>query len=393
MTDVNEDTQAVYDARIAAGDPADIDTQAGCSKDNYQMYANLLDIPDFNWAIFHEDARTAFEQISGIPDYVPMVNPFAGYFWTFIFDKTRMAEAGLDPKTSVTTIDELNAFLAELKTFVDADPKLEYVLDTGWHPWAWGTVIPSCMAIGTGHGKEEQRQLFLGETRWDDKDNNPFVPFFVLMKDYYEQGYLPKKWWTRNWDEYENGMIAGQSIMTFHGPWMWDKLQAGIPGIQLDGFHWPAGKEDELFVTATAAFDYNTNAAAIYTVNNDKANAEEALKAFLWWHTPEALKMQCEAIGWIPACDLSSVGGADVRHTQYVECVKSVLDGKAGSLHFDDTLLGPNAVAQYMKGGAEGVMESDTMASLYGDYLEGTTSLDDLLGTLQKRWEVAYPIS
>ena len=49
VTDVNEDTQAAYDARIAAGNPADMDCQAKCTKENYKQYMNLLEMPEFNW--------------------------------------------------------------------------------------------------------------------------------------------------------------------------------------------------------------------------------------------------------------------------------------------------------------------------------------------------------
>jgi hypothetical protein len=389
--DVNEDTQAAYDARVAAGNPADIDCQAACNQDTYKNYVNLLDVPSFNWGIFHKGAKTAFEEIYGIPNYIPLVNAFAGYFWTFIYYKDKMAEAGLDPKTSVKTMDDLKVFLANLKDFVDkSGGKYEYVLDQGWHPWVWGTVAPTLWSMSLGHGKQELRDLFLGKVRWDDKANNPLVPYFESIKEFYEKGYMPDRWWTRNWDEFENGFIAQKSILTTHGPWLWDKVNAANPNAQLEGFNWPPDKDNQLFVTPTAAYAYNTNAATIYTANKSKPNFAAAQDALLWWYSPESIKLQCEAIGWIPACDLSSVGGADLKHPQYIDVVQPVLEGKAGSLKYDDSLMGPDVAARYKNGGAENVMESDAMAGIYGDYFEGKTSLDDLLKTLQQRSDAAY---
>jgi ABC-type glycerol-3-phosphate transport system substrate-binding protein len=307
-----------------------------------------------------------------------------------------MTEAGLDPKKTVRTMDDLNKFLGDLKTYVDAHPNLNYVLDTGWHPWIYGTVFPSAMAMGLGHGKEEQRQLFLGKIKWDDMEKNPFVPYFQLYKDWYDKGYIPKTWWTRNWDEYENGNIAQKSLLTFHGPWQWDKIQAGNPaaGAQLDGFPWPADKEGNLYATPTATFAFNTNAAATYTANKSKPNAPDALKAMLWWYSPESVKLQAEAIGSnLPATDLSSVGGADIRHTQYQKVIKPVLDGEFGKLKYDASLHGADVAARYFKDGSENVMESDAQASLLGDYLEGKTKLEDLMKTFQKRWEAAYNVT
>lgn len=392
LIDVNEDTQAAYDARIAAGNPADIDTQAACTKENYQIYTNLLTIPEFPWEIFHDGAKTAFEEIYGIPDYVPMVNPFAGYYWTFIFYKDKMAEAGLDPKNTVKTMEDLDQFLVALKQHVDENPDVDYVLDWGWHPWVEGTVYPSCMSMGLGHGKEEQRQLFLGEIGWVDLDNNPFVPYFGLLKDWYDRGFLVEKFWTRNWDEFENGNIAQKSILTFHGPWQWDKIMAGNPeaGAQMDGFHWPPDTDGKHYVTPTAVFSFNTNGTATYTANKDKPNAAEAQKAMLWWYSPESIKMQVEAIGSPPACDLSSVGGAKVRHPQHVNVIQPTLD--AGG-KFDDSLHGVDVAAKYMKGGAENVMESDAVSAFYGDYLEGKMTMEQLMNTFQQRWEAAYDIA
>jgi hypothetical protein len=56
-------------------------------------------------------------------------------------------------------------------------------------------------------------------------------------------------------------------------------------------------------------------------------------------------------------------------------------------------LHGADVAAQYFKGGAENVMESDATSAFWGDYLEDKMSLDDVLATFQKRWEAAYDIT
>ena len=81
----------------------------------------------------------------------------------------------------------------------------------------------------------------------------------------------------------------------------------------MDGFNWPASSDGKLYVTPTATFAFNTNAAALYSANKNKTNAEEAKKLFFWWHTPQTVKMISEAIGAASATDLSSVGGAKLR--------------------------------------------------------------------------------
>ncbi len=391
ITDVNEDTQAAYDARIAAGNPADMDCQAACTKENYKQYMNLLEMPDFNWGQFDKGAKTAFESLYGVKDYVPFVNPYLGYFFTFLFYKDKMAEAGLDPKANVKSMDDLDKFLGDLKKFVDGSGgKYAYVFDTGWHPWVYGTVFPSAMATAMGGSKKQQQDLFVGKIKFTDLDANPFVPFFKRYKEWYDKGYFPKKWWTRNWDEFENGFIAQKSIITFHGPWIWDKTQAANPaaGAQLDGFNFPASSDGKLYVTPTATFAFNTNAAALYSANKNKANAAEAKKLFMWWHTPEVIKMVSEAIGAASAVDLSSVGGAALRHPQMTNVVQPTIAG--GKLQYDGDFHGMDLAARYLKGGAENVMESDRTAAMYGDYLEGNITLEDLMKLYQARWDAAY---
>ena len=385
---INEDTEPAYQARVAAGDPADIRTNILFpTKDNYQTYVDVSDYDCVAWDKFTYDARDAFEQTHGI-DYQPGVNVRNNPFRSFIYYEDVMRDAGLDPR-SISSLEELDAFLADLKAYVDADPKLEHVIDAGWLPPAWGRFNMEVWAMGFGATKGEVRDLFLGRTEWTDEENNPLVPFFAKLKDWYEKGYMPENWWERSWEqEFEASFIAGRSAVAFHGPWLFDKVLAQNPTAELNGFFFPPNREGKVW-GPEATSDYGS---ALYAANVDKPNFEEARKAFCWWVSPEIVKLRAEAIGFVPAMDLGEVGGADLINPQYLKVLKPVIDGEVSGVSFDNSLCAMCAAARYRVPGTPEVMQDNAAAGIFGDYLEGEMELSEVLAWFEDRWERAYDI-
>ncbi|MEO1018274.1 MAG: ABC transporter substrate-binding protein [Pseudomonadota bacterium] len=383
---INEDTEAAYQARVAGGDPADMRSLVFPTKDNYQTYLNLAEIDFPWWDLMTYDAKTIFEQTDGVAGYTPAINVRDGLVFNFVYYADKMAEAGLDP-SSIRTVDELNAFLADLKTHVEGDPDLEYVLDVGWHPRAWGRWILEAWAIGLGAIKEDMRALWTGEIAWTDVDNNPLVPALELAKDYTEQGYFPPNWWNRAWEqEFEASFIAGRSILAYHGPWIWNKTLAQRPDADLAGFFFPANEEGVIWQDSTTA----DRGSALYVANLDDENLEAAKDALYWWTSPEIVKLRAEAIGFVPAMDLSSVGGVELTNPQYVKLIKPALDGQWGEITFDNSLGGQAAGGPLKKSGAPFVIEDNSVAPIMGQYMSGEMSLEEFLGIMQERYDEAY---
>lgn len=381
---INEDTEAAYQARVAAGDPADIRSLVFPTKDNYQTYVNLNEIDYPYWDLLTYDARTVFEKTDGIEGYLPALNVRDGLFFSFIYYADRMADAGLDPR-SVETVDDLRAFLAALKTYVDSQDDLEYVLDTGWHQRAWGRWILEAWAVGLGASKEDIRQLWQGEIAWTDKERNPLVPALELVKEFTQKGYLPPRWWERAWEqEFESSFIGQRSILAYHGPWLWNKVLAQNPDADLDGFFFPANDEGVIWQDSTTA----DRGSALYVANMKKENFDAAVDAFIWWTSPEIVKLRAEAIGFFPATDLSSVGGVHLTNPQFVKVIEPAMD--SGAYTFDSSLGGQAAAGPLQKTGTPYVIEDNAMASVLGRYFGGESSLDELLAKLQERWNRSY---
>lgn len=101
--------------------------------------------------------------------------------------------------------------------------------------------------MSLGADPKDLDDLYLGKIAWTDLDKNPMVPFFEKIKEYYQNGYLPKNWYGRDWEnEFEASFINRKSILTLHGPWIWNKVLAADPSADLGGVPFPAGKDGKL---------------------------------------------------------------------------------------------------------------------------------------------------
>lgn len=387
MRSYNEDEWPAFNARMAAGDPpADMSADIWIEKEHLQYYANLEEIDFKNWDNYQYDAKSFFKDSFGI-DFVPAVNAYAGPFYTFLYYKDEMDKLGLDPKKTVRTLDDLRAFLAELKKHVDKSPDLNYVWDFGWHFAVSGHALINALSHSAGGTVEQQCDLFMGKIKWDDVNKNPLVPGLKLLKEFYEKGYMPKRWWTRHWEsDFESSFINKKSLLTWHGPWIWDKVLAVNPGKELDGFVLPPAPDGSVWTHPVRQMG-----CVIYKSSLNKPNFEAVVTAFNWWTSPEAVKMQAEVRGHIPLYDLSSVGGVSLRHPQYLKVLKPLNEGFFGDLRWENSLNGKDMALPFKKIGTAEVTSADAFASALGDYLEGKITLASLLEMMKKRWENAYP--
>jgi len=390
----NEDELPALAARIAGGDPLDIDERRYATADNYEQWVNLLDIDFQYWDNFGYDAKNAWGELRGVEDYCPIVWPFAGILSSFVYDAGATEAAGID-MSGLTTWDAVDAMLAELKAYVDQDDTLEYVISTGNHPWCWPVMLAN--PIMTSLDADAQDKLFKlisGETAWTnmDENENPMVLFFKWLKDYYDKGYFPNEFWKVTWDDYEAGLVAGTGILTIHGPWIWDKLETANPEIQLSGFPFPPNSEGTCIALPPDVLSEGVATGIYSDPNRTDAETEAVIKAFNWFHSPETIKMRCEALNKVPNYDLSSVGGADLVGSQYLSINKAIEDGEFGDATLASGILGLDKGDKWYKEGEPSVKLGDDIMALWGQYLSEEITLEELMATYQQRWENAYDV-
>ncbi|MDD4188512.1 MAG: ABC transporter substrate-binding protein [Eubacteriales bacterium] len=391
LISVNEDQAAAFDARIAAGNPSDIMCKrTNVSKDDYKTYVNLQEIDYPYWDSFIYDIKSAFSEVQGISDeYSPVLSVWAGKFYSYLLYEDEMEKAGLDPVNDVRSLEDLDSFLADLKTYVDGNDEIDYVFDIGWDSWFDGSVLVQSFAVARGFSGDDMEDVFMGNIRWDDLENNPYAAAFELLKEYYVKGYLPDKWWTRSWDQdYEPGFIAKKSILAFHGPWLWAKVLAANPDAKLSGFTLPINDDGKVWSGAATAVE----GACMFECNRDKPQFDETVKAFIWFNSPEIVKLRSEALGLAVCMDLSDVGQPDLKDPQTLSIVKPFQDGFFGEGSWES--VEPNRIASaYKVKGTPDVLQDDAIAVEIGKYFEGEATLEEFMKVLQARWEGSYDFS
>jgi len=384
----NEGQDAVYLARIAAGDPPHMWETAAfnpITKDRYDFLVNLLEVdyPYFDKVKY--DVKERWSSIYGVDDYLPSLDVWMPVTRSFIYRKDVMAESGLNPKESVRDKEALMTFLYDLQDYVEQDEKLQYTLDAGWLANGWRVYL-FCFTYML-HDLESQYAVWQGDIRWNDMKNSPYVDTLNFFKKLYDDGILPVKWWTRQWEhDYEAGYIAGKSNLAWHGPWLWDKTVVGDPDANLTGFPMPPNENGKILHDPISA----DGGVAIFKEWQNKPIFDEIVKAFNWYNSPEIIKLRSEATGKIPAFDMSDVGQPDIQNVQYQEFIKPFADGEFGDMEWDTRPWPDFKVAQYKVDGKADVLKDNTIAAHWGDFMMGKISTEEFLSIFQKRWEEAY---
>jgi len=386
LISVNEDQETAFMARLAANEgPAIMDRSIPKpDKTNYNIYVNLLDIDYPYWDQLTGDPKAVFEANTGIKDYVPTLRVLDTFPFTFLYYVDEMEKASIDT-SNVRSWNDVDAFLADLKTYVDKTDGIEYVLDTGWESWVWGMALPNVVALSLGATNKDLTDLYTGKISWTDLENNPFVPFFVKMKNYYDKGYLPHNWWTRGWEnDFEAGFINRKSIFTLHGPWIWDKTIAADPSAELGGFPLPANNGK------LAEYPRDTSGASILSQWIGTPEYPEIVKAFNWYNSPEVAEMVAQYIGAAPSFKTISPEFV-LESPQFKNVIKPAIEGAFGpGLEWDSSAWGVIVAGPHKVDGTPDVMMDDALAGTLGSYYSGDMSLADLMAIFQQRWEAAY---
>lgn len=386
MITVNEDTEAAFNTRVAAGDAPDLQLYTTVDKNNYKIYENLADIYPY-WDLLSYDGINLYANTNGTEEgFAPCLYPFGGTTFSFIYHADLVEAAGLKPE--IKTWDDLEKFLADLKVYADANG-YKSTLDLGWHNWCIFSQMLDDLAVSLGATQEGTlTDLWINRTiAWNDVENNPYVPAFEKLKEWYDKGYLPEKWWTRSWEtDYEAGFAAKSSILAYHGPWLWTKVETVDPTAQLSGFCFPANEKG---LIQNGAID-SAKGTVLFACNKGNENWDEAVKAFTWWNSPEVIKIRAEAFGSVPMMDMTSVGSPELAATQYIEVVRPVMEGVYGEVDFDSVTWARDAAAAYRNKDGQDVTQADDMATNYGDYFEGKITLEQLMQICQDRFDQYY---
>jgi raffinose/stachyose/melibiose transport system substrate-binding protein len=394
-----------YKAKLAGGYCPAMDTAGSINgyidQNNYTEFVNLSeDLPEYPyWDLFLYDAKNAWSQAYGLPG--PRgIGPVMGWVATWMYHKDIMEKAfpGFD-RTQIKTWDDLLKWLDEgTKWAKSPDSGVQFFWDQAWlDPWFADYVMDIIPYAFPDGQHENQVNCWLGKAKFNAPDS-PYRHTLEFYKTAYDKGWLPENFWTRQWEEdMESAFAAKKSVVMLHGPWPWIKTLSSDPTATQEGM--PAtppaqGQAQWMQWRAKADIDNFVNLYDIRACNKNRPPEEwEAIKKlFIWWNSPDIVRMRCENIGQEAAMKLDPP--PKLTSPQYLSILKEI--GTPGGLYenvkYEYGLPGEFLVAGKRKRGSVGVWEreSGNIAKIWADLMSGTSTVQQVLDRAQANWEASY---
>ncbi len=393
-----------YKAKLAGGYCPAMDTAGAINgyidQNNYEEYINVAEEIDYPyWDLFLYDAKNAWSQAYGLPG--PRgIGAVLGWVptWMYHIDLMEKAFPGFK-RTEIKTWDDLKKWLDEGSKWAKTpDSGVQFFWDQAWlDPWFADYVMDMIPYAFPDGQHENQTNCWLGKAKFNAPDS-PYRHTYEFYKEAYDKGWLPENFWTRQWEaDMESSFAAKKSAVMLHGPWPWDKTLAADPTAKQEGF--PAtppaeGQAQWMQYRAKPDIDNFSNLFAVRSCNKNRPPEEyEAVKKlFVWWNSPDIVRMRSENIGIEPAMKLDPP--AKMKSPQYLGILKEI--GTPGGLYenvkYEFGLPGEFLVAGKRKRGSPGVWEreSGNIAKIWADLMTGAMTVQDALDRAQANWEASY---
>lgn len=393
---INEDTAAAFEAKVAGGylDHIELtqETQIFFKNDNYEMALNLGEIDFPWWDRFTFDAKNAWSNLFNLPG--PRSLDWAqGYVMTWQYNGDLMAEAGLDPRTDVKSMEDLYKWMDEGTAWVKSSGKAEHFWNQAWHNWIFGVNYSECIPQGWSDGtRERMADCWLGKAKFNAEDS-PYRHFYQFYLDAKNKGWITENMPQRLWEgDMEASYIGGKSVMMLHGPWVWDKASAAGSTFKQDGI--PATPPAEGMETWwQSALPPNIDNQWWMRAGVDKLPTwPQNLAAWNWFFGPSAIPMRAQAEGRFPLYNLDTP--IDLKGLQFLAVCKYIEDaaGPWPNTKWEQAQTGNVLASPFRKKGAKGVFdwESNGNNQVFADLFAGKIDVKGALDVAQKNWEESY---
>ena len=393
---INEDTAAAFEAKIAGGylDHIELtqETQIFFKNDNYEMALNLGEIDFPWWDRFTFDAKKAWSDLFNLPG--PRSLDWAqGYVMTWQYNGDLMAEAGLDPRKDVKSMDDLYKWMDEGTAWVKSSGKAEQFWNQAWHNWIFGVNYSECIPQGWSDGtRQRMADCWLGKAKFNAEDS-PYRHFYQFYLDAKNKGWIMENMPQRLWEgDMEASYIGGKSVMMIHGPWVWDKASAAGATFKQDGI--PATPPAEGMETWwQSALPPNIDNQWWMRAGVDKLPTwPQNLVAWNWFFGPEAIPYRAQAEGRFPLYKLDTP--IDLKGLQFLAVCKYIEDpaGPWPNTKWEQAQTGNVLASPFRKKGAKGVFdwESNGNNQVFADLFTGKIDVKGALDIAQKNWEESY---
>ncbi len=399
---INEDTSAAHEARVAGGFlPAIEDTteqQLVAGVDNFETFIDLSSIDFPWWDKWTWDVKNAWSDLFGLPG-PRTLTPFQGFVLTWQWNQELMERAGLDPQNDVKTWDDQKAWLDEGTAWANTQDDVSFFWNVAWHNWVFGVQYPEIVPMAFGDGNRQRLvDCWLGNAKFNAEDS-PYRHHFEFFLEANDKGWIPDGLSTRQWEgDMEASYIAGDSVMMFHGPWVWDKamaagsdfavndMQAGMPAAPpADGQPW---------IQAASPPSVSDLGLFMRTGNKETTYWEQTLTTWNWLHSPEVIPLRAEAEGRAVTYTLDEPPNIEGPQFQAVLKEIGAPGGKWEDVSFEEGQTGEVLAAPFRIEGSTGVFDWEANGNnvVMADLLSGAIDVQAALDVLQKNWEASYDI-
>ena len=397
MFSVNEDTEAAFRAKLAGGYVPAIVTQYAAhperiNKANYTMFVDLSTIDYPYWDSYTYDAEHAWPDTFNLPG-PRSLQWSAGFVFTWMFHTDLMEASGLDPRNDVKTWDDLKDFLQAGTEWANGNPDVDFFWDQAWHPWCFGVCYSDLIPLAFPEGQRAiQNKCWTGELAWNAEES-PYRSLPEFFKEAYDNGWIPENWWTREWEtDMESSYIAKKSVMMLHGPWPWDKMLAADPSAQQLGLPaTPPAEGQDAWMQNMGPINYDSGFVLLEGVQ-ELPEWEEIRKAFIWWNSPEVIKMRAEALGQVALVEFDEP--LELAGPQWLGIVKEIAmpGGLWEDVQYPTEPVGSQLVAGNRKAGSTGVYDWESGANVedWAALMTEEMTVQGFLDNCQARWEESY---
>ena len=399
ITNLNDqDYAAQLPVKLAGGDAPDIFQTGGGSqhfgptKDNYQQYLNIENIYKY-WNLlpggkagFEKNSKLELGQnVNGIYGLIFEMN----FWWSTVYHADMAKEAGVPGKFEIKTMADFWNWMDGLKAYAKAKG-LVAAMDMGTGSCGgWCTAHEYFPYFTQTHfgTYDVINDVYLGKRKFTDPG---FDTFFKIHKKLLNGGYVPKEWWTRDWEQdMEANFIARKIVTMFHGPWIWDKVRDATPDAKLDGFPLPTenGKNREILVPPLTPSEY-TWCAPANEVKREAFKNGAFQKALNYWAGPESARIQAE--DWGQEIIMKLDPPPKVNSWQWEKVGQYV--GKPGpwqDVKFDFNAFGKSELP-YLVPGETDPLSGPYLIDILVKVLKNEMTTKQALETMQKQLEKAY---
>lgn len=238
-----------------------------------RFYPKTIEVVTFK----SDNTFKAPEGIYGAPIDTTVIN--------FVYNKSLLKEAGLDPSSAPKTFDE----------FIDYAKKIKAKKDVNGFVCGWGEGwLLDCLATEWAINLMGENKFFKtikGDVPYTDKDWIEVFSYFSKMRD---SGILAPNITTMINKESEDSFSKGQAVFSFNGSWAVNVYKQ--LGQNLDYGFFPLPKISNNFPPKVWG-----GAGSSFMVNAHSANKEEAVKFLNWLTEKEQQEFLIKETNNLPA--------------------------------------------------------------------------------------------